>query len=105
MSADGTSVAPSRVVRFTHTQTRPLSENARDAVRLLRHLYLAQLLWGRDVALPIAALDAGGRRVGTLRALLHLEREGAVVLHRLCRAVCLVVPVLDAASEGGATCD
>jgi hypothetical protein len=74
---------------------------------LLRHLRLAQVLWGREVPLPIAALDtaAAGGRVGVLRALLHLEREGAVVIHRLFRAVHLAGPPLDAARAAGIACD
>ena len=98
---------PCAFVRFNQTPTRHLSENPRQAIRLLRHLHLAQVLWGREVALPIAAVDAAanGGRVGVLRALLHLEREGAVVIHRLFRAVYLARPPLEAASEAGIAYD
>jgi hypothetical protein len=65
------------------------SEDPQQAFRLLRHLVLAEVLWGRDVALPIAALGGEGRapRMRILRALLQLERDGAVVLYRMTRAV------------------
>lgn len=69
-------------------------EDPRQAFRLLRHLRLAEVLWGRETPLPIAALDAsdGVPRMRVLRILLQLEREGAVVLQRVTRAVQLVDP-------------
>ena len=69
-------------------------EDPQQAFRLLRHLRLAEALWGRTVALPIAALDGHERvpRMRILRVLLQLEREGAVVLHRVTRAVRLADP-------------
>lgn len=64
-------------------------EDPQQAFRVLRHLVLAEILWGRAVALPIAALGVEGRppRMRVLRVLLHLERDGAVVVNRVTRAV------------------
>jgi hypothetical protein len=70
------------------TASRP-HEDPGHAFRLLRHLHLAEVLWGRETATPIAALDAWSRvpRLRFLRILLQLEREGAVVLQRVTGAV------------------
>jgi hypothetical protein len=64
-------------------------EDPRQAFRLLRQLQVAEALWGRQQALPIAALDGtyGMARMRILRILLQLEREGAIVLERVRRAV------------------